>query len=691
MDLDLSTVAGPADLSFHAAAFIQHSPGAMAILEGEDHVLRYLNPAFSRLLQRSEIEVVGRPFREIMPENGECLDLLDRVLRTGKPETHTQEERSMSPLIFWSYEMWPVMMGQAATGVTLHVTETARFHETARAMNEALLIGCVREHELVDAAEDLNAKLRAEIQERAWAEDALRASEERFRVLFNLGPVAIFSCDRKGVIQNYNQRAAELWGQTPTFGETGEHFAALLKFYDAEGVILPYTASPILEVLRGNVFVRDKNVFIERPDGSRVAAAVTFVPLKDKQGTITGAITAFYDVTERQLLEDSLVARADDLLRADRSKDEFLAMLAHELRGPLAPLRNVAEILGLEDATPEMRDQAQSILVRQTGNMSRMIDDLLDVARISQGKIDLRKNIVPLEGIIAAAASLARSGMEARGQQLTIALPAEPVFLEADAARLDQVFGNLLTNACKFSDVGGRIWVTATRAGDAPDQSAVIVRVRDEGIGIAPDLLPRIFDLFVQASGALDRSRGGLGIGLTLVQRLVKMHGGDVEVRSDGLAHGSEFIVRLPILPAGACTETPPIEHSTRDVPRRILVVDDNEDSARSMSTIQRLRGHETRIAFTGPDAVEVAAEFSPEVVLLDIGLPGMDGFEVARRLRAMPETRRAFLVAVTGYGDPEDRAHARSVGFDEYLLKPVDLDLLRTWLHGRVQAGEPA
>ncbi len=688
MELDLPTVARSADLSLHATALIQHSPGAMALLEGEDHVVRYVNPAFGLLLQRPEIELIGRSFREIMPENAECLLRLDRVLRTGEPDNHTQEERTKFPLIFWSYVMWPVSQGAAAMGVMLHVTETARFHETAAAMNEALLIGCVREHELVDAAEDLNAKLQAEIQERAWAEDALRASEERFRVLFHLGPVAIFSCDRKGVIQNYNQRAAELWGRAPTFGETGEHFAALLKFYDAEGVILPHTASPILQVLRGEVFARDKNVFIERPDESRVAAAVTFVPLKDKQGIIVGAITAFYDVTERQLLEDSLVAQADDLLRADRSKDEFLAMLAHELRGPLAPLRNVAEILGLGDASAEMRDQAQSILVRQTENMSRMIDDLLDVARISNGKIDLRKKIAPLEGIITAAASLAQPGMEARGQRLIIKLPQDPIFLEADTARLDQVFGNLLNNACKFSNVGGRIWITVARAADVPpEESAVIVRVRDEGIGIGADLLPRIFDLFVQATGTLDRSRGGLGIGLTLVQRLVEMHGGNVEARSDGLGQGTEFVVRLPILPVGARTPPPLIEHSTRDIPRRILVVDDNEDSARSMSTIQRLHGHDTRIAFTGPDAVAAAAEFSPEVVLLDIGLPGMDGFEVARRLRAMPETRNAFLVATTGYGDPEDRARARAVGFDEYLLKPVDLDLLRTWLHSRVQS----
>jgi len=370
------------------------------------------------------------------------------------------------------------------------------------------------------------------------------------------------------------------------------------------------------------------------------------------------------------------------LAKADRSKDEFLAMLAHELRNPLAPLRNSAEILRTTGASADTREQAHRILARQIENMSRMIDDLLDVSRITEGKIELRKQVVALEAIFNAATSLARPGIEARGQELAITLPAEPVFLNADAARLDQVFGNLLVNACKYSNSGCRISLSAERAaadGTAPPE--VIVRVRDNGIGIAPELLPRIFDLFVQATRALDRAYGGLGIGLTLVQKLVKMHGGSVEARSEGIGHGSEFIVRLPILPGPVAVPPPPPAPPARETPRRMLIVDDNEDSARSMSTLQRLRGHETRTAFTGPDAVAAAAEFAPEVVLLDIGLPGMDGYEVARRLRAMPALAGAFLVAMSGYGSDEDRTHAREAGFDEYLVNPVDLDLLRAWL----------
>ena len=448
-----------------------------------------------------------------------------------------------------------------------------------------------------------------------------------------------------------------------------------------------------------------EQVFLRRADGTAGWTVSRAVPVCDARGEIVEWFGTASDITERRRLEDALVARAEDLARADRSKDEFLAMLAHELRNPLAPLRSAAEILQTDGASAEACALAQGILTRQIENMSQMIDDLLDVSRITEGKIALRPQVVALADVMHAAASLARPGMEARGQELKITLPAEPVFLHADATRLDQVFGNLLTNACKYSGSGCHIAVTAEVVpheshpshpsheamgpmgpmGPIPlDQPReVIVRVRDDGIGIAPELLPRIFDLFVQATRSLDRAHGGLGIGLTLVQRLVKLHGGSVEARSAGLDQGSEFIVRLPILTTTAAPAPPPAAPA-HDLPRRILVVDDNEDSARSMATLQGLRGHATRTAFTGPDAVVAAAEFAPHVVLLDIGLPGMDGYEVARRLRAMPAMAGSFLVALSGYGSSADRARARAAGFDEYLVKPADLDVLREWLRRR-------
>ena len=417
--------------------------------------------------------------------------------------------------------------------------------------------------------------------------------------------------------------------------------------------------------------------------GQRITVLVRKTLDRDSAGKSVAVLENLTDITARRGLEDALAARAEDLARADRTKDEFLAMLAHELRNPLAPLRNAAEILQTAGTSADERKEAQRIIGRQIENMSRMIDDLLDVSRITEGKIELRKQPVALETILTAATSLVRSGCSDRHQDLAVSMPAEPVFLNADATRLEQVFTNLLTNACKYSGEGCHISLTAERAvGIEPPE--VIVRVRDDGAGIDPELLPRVFDLFVQETRALDRVHGGLGIGLTLVSRLVKLHGGSVAAHSEGLGHGSEFVIRLPILRHAPPPAAPP-PPAPRETSRRILIVDDNTDSARSMAILQTRRGHETRTAFTGPDAVTAAAEFLPEVVLLDIGLPGMDGYEVARTLRKMPALAGAFLIAMTGYASPEDRLASTQAGFDEHLVKPVDLDILREWLRSRI------
>lgn len=395
-------------------------------------------------------------------------------------------------------------------------------------------------------------------------------------------------------------------------------------------------------------------------------------------------VLAIEDITGRRAHEDELAAHATDLMRADRSKDEFLSMLAHELRNPLAPMRNAAEILQIPGAQAAACERAQSVMARQIGNMTRMIDDLLDVSRITEGKITLRKEVVSLEAVFGAAASMVNPALEAHGQQLAVSLPEVPVFLNGDATRLDQVFGNLLGNACKYSGSGSHIALSAERVavenGEAPQ---VIVRVRDNGIGMAPELLPHVFDLFVQATRTSDRAYGGLGIGLTLVQRLVALHGGCVEVHSDGPGRGCEFIVRLPILPTRPAKASPPPLPVVRPVERslRMLIVDDNVDAAETMALLQELRGHQTRCVHTGQAALALAAEFKPEVVLLDIGLPGMNGYEVLRRLRAIPAMETAFVVAMTGYGSEDDIHHARVAGFDRHLVKPADLDLLRGWL----------
>jgi CheY-like chemotaxis protein len=389
----------------------------------------------------------------------------------------------------------------------------------------------------------------------------------------------------------------------------------------------------------------------------------------------------FKDVTEQRKLEDALLAQTKALEEADRRKDEFLAMLAHELRNPLAPLRNAAEILQIDETGPRERATAQRLIGRQIENMSRMIDDLLDVSRITEGKIVLKKQLVLLESVLASAAGAVRPACQAQGQELTLSLPPRPVHLHADPTRLEQVFGNLLGNASKYGGAGCRIRLSAELAAEGRE---VLVRVADDGAGIDPELLPRIFDLFVQSSRTLDRAHGGLGIGLTVVQRLVTMHDGSISAHSDGLGHGAEFVIRLPVREAPAAEVASALPVRTRCQRLRMLIVDDNRDSAESMALLQELSGHLARVASNGPEALAIASGFHPQVVLLDIGLPGMDGYEVARQLRQLPGLKEAFLVALTGYGSLADREKARAAGFDEHLVKPADLNQLRRWLEER-------
>jgi len=514
-----------------------------------------------------------------------------------------------------------------------------------------------------------------DITGRKQAEEVLRRSEEFNRSIIVSSPDCIKVLDLEGNLLSM-ESGQELLGIEDIRPYLNKSW---IEFWEGEHRVAASAAVKAAVAGGEGSFVG----FFRTPRGEPKWWDVAISPILDEHGQAARLLAISRDVTERRRMEDALAARAEDLARADRSKDEFLAMLAHELRNPLAPLRNAAEILQTANATAAERQHAQLIIGRQIENMSRMIDDLLDVSRITEGKIELRKQPVALEAILTAATSLVRSTCAVRHQELAVSMPAQPVFLNADATRLEQVFTNLLGNACKYSGLGCHISLSAERAAGA-DPPEVIVRVCDDGAGIDPELLPRVFDLFVQETRSLDRAHGGLGIGLTLVSRLVKLHGGSVEAHSEGLGHGSEFTVHLPILRhAPPSPPTPP--PATPEASRRILIVDDNTDSARTMSILQSRRGHVTRTAFTGPDALAVAAEFLPEAVLLDIGLPGMDGFEVARRLRAMPALPGVFLIAMTGYASAEDLLAARQAGFDEHLVKPVDLNLLREWLRTRV------
>ncbi|MCW1883883.1 response regulator [Luteolibacter flavescens] len=423
--------------------------------------------------------------------------------------------------------------------------------------------------------------------------------------------------------------------------------------------------------------------------------AVDFLPKPIDSQVLLNKAAVFFDLArQRQELQESrlrLLQANDQLARsnaelekADRSKDEFLAMLAHELRNPLAPLRNAAMTLRKPDIDRQHHERVVSMIERQVGNLSHMIEDLLDVSRITQGKIELRCQPVELQPVLQSAALTVAASCKAAGQELRVNLPSEPVFLDADSTRLEQIVGNLLTNASRYSGELSRIELSSETAG-TPEKPEVIIRVTDNGRGIDPELLPRIFGLFVQGSRTIDRSNEGLGIGLTVVHRLVQLHGGTIDAHSEGIGKGAEFIIRLPRLVSQQPEEAAPvILDADEPAALRILIVDDNCDSADSMGMLLEIEGHVTRVAHGAEEALELANEFRPQVVLLDIGLPGMDGYEVARHLRKREATEDAFLIAVTGYGTEEDRARTKAAGFDEHLVKPADLGLLRKWLEAQ-------
>jgi signal transduction histidine kinase len=504
----------------------EQAPLSMIYVEGARHIVRYVNPAFCRLIDKPAEQLVGKPFSGLLPKHHGCLTMLGRVYRTGKSESQSEQQHSRLHAVFWSYTMWPVPGDEHHAGVMVQVTERALLHEKALAMNEALILGSVRQHELAEAAEAATALAR----------------------------------------------------------------------------------------------------------------------------------------------------------EADVRKNDFLAMLAHELRNPLAPIRYMLEVMKRADGNGDLIKPALATIERQVRQMTRLIDDLLDVSRISRDKLRLRQEKVELASVIHDVVEAIRPACESAQFELTVTLPPQPVYLHADPARLAQVFGNLLSNACKFTRPGGRISLAAER-----QEREVVITVRDSGSGIAPDMLSKIFEMFTQADQTLERSQGGLGIGLTLVRRLVEMHGGSVQAFSGGADQGSEFVVRLPVLATKpeALSPEPPTAESPPITARRILVVDDNHDAADSLSILLSLSGNETYLAFDGEEAVAAAEKFRPDVILMDIGMPKLNGYGAARRIREHPWSKDMVLLALTGWGQDEDRKKTADAGFNGHLVKPVDYTALAKLLAG--------
>jgi PAS domain S-box-containing protein len=504
-----------------------------------------------------------------------------------------------------------------------------------------------------------------DISERRRARDALRQSAERLRMA--LEAARMIAWDWNVVTDQIHRslNAQEFTGLgAGAVDAAGRGFSDLVHPEDRARA-----EAAVRAALEGRAEY-DTEFRILDPDGTVRWVHDRASVIRDAAGCPSRMTGMMWDVTERKGLEEELRRRAAALAEADRRKNEFLAMLAHELRNPLAPIRNALYILQLPGAPATQVERVRAMMERQIQHLVRLVDDLLDVSRIMRGKIDLRKEPLELSAVVTQAVETAQPAIDAQSHQLTVSLPPEPVRLEGDLVRLAQVLANLLNNAAKYTERGGHIWLSADREG-----SEVVIHVRDNGIGIAPEMLPRIFDLFVQVDRSIQRSQGGLGIGLTLVRRLVEMHGGTIRARSAGPGKGSEFIVRLPALPEAAriCQAGAEPNGMGKPAPRRILVVDDNVDSAESLALLLRRGGHEVRTAYDGPTAVQEARNFRPEVAFLDIGMPGMSGFEVAQQLRQEEGLNQALLVAMTGYGQDEDRRHSHEAGFDHHLVKPVD------------------
>jgi PAS domain S-box-containing protein len=502
-----------------------------------------------------------------------------------------------------------------------------------------------------------------DITERHLALQALERSaeaRERERRMYHavLGntPDHHYVFDLDGRFSFASGKLLDMWGVTSD-QVIGRAFADL----DYDRALAQKLDLQVREVIATGQLVRDETIYTF-PTGTDYYEYI-FAPVFDAKGRVEAVAGSTRNITERKTEELRLRDEA-------RRKDEFLATLAHELRNPLAPIRNALEVSKLSRGNAAATEQAHEIMERQVANMVHLIDDLLDLSRINLGKVELRLTPTDLAQVIEQAVEIARPHIEQAGHALRLNLPADVLRVNADATRLSQVLANLLINAAKFTPREGHIAISVS-----VEEANAVVRVRDSGVGIAPEMLAQIFEMFTQAPHTASRAQGGLGIGLTLVKGLVELHGGSVQAASDGVGKGAEFIVRVPLVSRGGtpvATKTD-VTRLTSVTPRHILIVDDNVDSAESLSMMLRMLGHETMTAHDGLQALDIAESFLPEVCLLDIGMPNLDGYELAKRLRQKPWAGNILLVALTGWGQEEDKRRSANAGIDFHLIKPVN------------------
>jgi PAS domain S-box-containing protein len=597
---------------------------------GPDGIVFWVNGAGLELLGRTQAECIGRPIAEFHLEPREAGELLRRLDRGETLRNHATA----------------LLRGD---GSVRHVRIAANAQwDAGRLIHSRWYI---RDDTHERLADDARAHLAAIVE----------SSED-----------AIVSKTLEGIIRSWNRAAERLFGYSAEEA-VGQPIASLIIPPDRV-----QEERQILERLgRGERIEHFETVRVAK-SGRRLDVALTISPIRNAAGVIVGASKIARDISERKASEQardramSELRQAEEALReADRRKDEFLAVLAHELRNPLAPIRYAIAWARKDGGAQGGRLQAQAIIERQVEHMSRLLDDLLDVSRITRGTLLLRRCSIELSEALAAAQEAARPLLEAKDHTLAVKLPQESSRLVADPVRLAQILANLLVNAAKYTDTGGRIEVDARR-----EESELVIAVRDNGMGISAEMMPRLFSLFAQASPALERPDGGLGIGLSLVRGLVELHGGSITAHSQGAGHGAEFVVRLPIGdPTAAELQDParsaPASAGTKHL--RVLVADDNRDSAATCAALLESSGHEVRIAHSGGEAFELGCRMKPDALLLDIGMPVLNGYQLAQRVRGTPWGRAATLIAITGWGQEQDKRRAIEAGFDHHLTKPID------------------
>jgi signal transduction histidine kinase/ActR/RegA family two-component response regulator len=503
-----------------------------------------------------------------------------------------------------------------------------------------------------------------DITEQKRAAAAVQESEHRFRQMVDALPVAVYTTDAAGHLTHFNAAAVEFAGREPTLGE--DDWCVSYKLYRPDGTPLPRDETPMAIALKECRPVRGEEAIAERPDGERRWFQPFPTPLFDDAGRLIGGINMLLDVTTRK-------QAAEVLQDANRRKDEFLALLAHELRNPLAPIRAGIEFIRVSGDSPESVRHVRPIMERQVNQMVRLVDDLLDVSRIASGKIVLQRAPTSVNELLRSAIEAQQAAIEAAKLDVVCELPEPPPAIDVDPVRFIQIISNVLHNASKFTSAHGKIRVSA-RTVVTDNIQHVAIAVSDTGIGISQEMLPRVFELFAQAESPTGRTHGGLGIGLALARRLVEMHGGEISAHSDGPGTGTTFLIKMPVcvraVKEAVCVETPRIAS-------RVVIIDDNEDAADLLSMLIERLGGSSRKAYDATSGLQAVTEFQPDTVLLDIGMPGIDGYEACRQLRQTMSHGNLTIIAVSGWGQTHDKQRALDAGFDLHLTKPVDAKTL--------------